>query len=209
MTPDSLKSLLALLAAGAIGIATLAAVGVAIRTDQFDDPAWKTLATLWVALLCGGAAGAGLRLVERRDLTAVGWAGLAIGVASFIVFAVVIWNENLWDENEDIIVKLLATSLALVVAALLVASLRPQLVLADRRMSIVYYVAAGVIAFTALTAVVLLWAWELPFLGGAGGQPSERAEDLALRLMLALFALSVGAYLATPFIERALTRRSH
>ena len=188
-----------------VGIATLAALAVAIGTGEFDDREWKVVATVWAALLCGGAAGAGLRLILRRDLPIVGTACFLIALASFIVFAVTIWNDGLWDDHAETLFKLCVSGLALVVAALVVASLRLQLEVGHPAVRIAYYVAAALATVTALVSVGLLWAWELQFFDGDGG--GEELEDSAQRLLLALFTLSVGAYLATPLLQWALPRR--
>jgi hypothetical protein len=70
-------------------------------------------------------------------------------------------------------------------------------------------VALGVLAVAWAGAcfygLILLWSWDASF--GNGGGANENVADAPQRVLLALFSLSVIAYLATPLIARALPER--
>ena len=58
---------------------------------------------------------------------------------------------------------------------------------------------------TTFYGLILLWSWDASF--GNGGGANENVADAPQRVLLALFSLSVIAYLATPLIARALPER--
>ena len=81
---------------GAAGILILAALVAmtAIARGEFGDTDAKILGTLFVLLLAGATAIAGLALVERATLAAFGWLTTAVAGVAFAVVALAIWSEG-------------------------------------------------------------------------------------------------------------------
>lgn len=189
---------LSLLAVGA-----LAALGVLARGGEVDDTDWRLLGTLGAALFCGSAALTALRFGMPYRATA------ALPIAAFAFLALALWSEALWDHGTENVAKAVLSSLTVTLAVLLIAALRLQTPFTNARVWLASISVSGLIAVTTMLALVLLWSWNAPFLDeGSGG--SENVANVAQRILIALFALSVLSYLALPFAARMLTRpRDH
>jgi hypothetical protein len=184
-------SLLGLLAAGA-----LAAFGVILRGGEFDETDWRLVGTLAAALLCGSAALATLRFGLPVSLFAV------LPLTAFAVLGVAIWSESVWESNRAGFAKLVISALAGTLAMLMVASLRLQTPIMGRPAARLYLGVSALILMTMLFGLVLLWSWDASFFN-SGGEP-ENVANVAQRVLLALGALSVIGYLATPLLARLL-----
>jgi hypothetical protein len=181
----------------ALALGALAALGVIARGGEMSETDWRLIGTLWTVLFCGSATLVALRFRIPYRAFAV-----APGLA-FAVVVVAIWSDRIWDGDAEIVAKTVLSVLAATLCLLLVGSLRLQTAFVDRRVTLVYLAVAALLVVTTVYALLLLWAWNAPFVeGGVGG--TENVANAAQRVLFALFSLSVLAYLATPLLSRVL-----
>jgi hypothetical protein len=187
----------AIVVLGALVLGALAALRVIARGGEMSETDWRVIGTLWAALFCGSAALVALRF--RLPYRAV---AVAPAVA-FLVVIVAIWSDRIWDGDAEIVAKVVLSVLAITLCVLLVGSLRLQTAFIDRRLTFVYFAVAALLVVTTVYALLLLWAWNAPFVEGGVGA-SENVANAAQRVLFALFSLSVLGYLATPLLPRVL-----
>lgn len=140
-------------AAAILIVAALIAVSAILRGD-FGETDAKVLGTLLSLLVASGAAVAGLALVERRVSPALGWAAVAGAVLSFLLQAAAIWDEF----SSDALTKWAVTSIAVLLALLLVATQR-LLVREERLLTLFRGTAAMAVVATGL-ATIGIWTEE-------------------------------------------------
>jgi hypothetical protein len=190
-----LRRLLWGIGAGVLVIAALAGLIATASKDRFEERHVRILATVWVALLCGAALMAGLRLLERRMLPVF---GLVLAVAApigFILFAIPIWDE---DRETERWARIVLSDFFLIVSGLIFASLRLAVAAVERVVLAVVLVVAT--ALVAVNAMGLYWIWTYePFERG-----SSSLVDWGGRALVALFLLAVIGYLLAPILERTL-----
>jgi hypothetical protein len=179
-----------------LGTAALAGLGVVLRGGEFDDTDWRLVGTLAAALLCGSAALTALRFGLPVSLFAV------LPLTAFVVLAVALWSDRVWESNQAGFAKLVISAVALTFALLMVGSLRLQTPITGRPTAWLYLGVSALILVTTLFGLALLWSWDAPFFDG-GGEP-ESVANVAQRALLALGTLSVIGYLATPLLARLL-----
>lgn len=187
---------LALSLLGLLGTAALAGLGVVLRGGEFDDTDWRLVGTLAAALLCGSAALTALRFGLPVSLFAV------LPLTAFVVLAVALWSEGVWESNQAGFAKLVISAVAGTFALLMVGSLRLQTPITGRPAARLYLGVSALILVTMLFGLALLWSWDASFIDG-GGEP-ESVANVAQRALLALGTLSVIGYLATPLLARLL-----
>ena len=91
-----LRRLFWLGAAVLFSIAALVAIA-AVLGSGFGDTQDRILATCGIAFVCGAATLAGLACIDRGVIRAVGWAAVALGIASFAVWTGAAWTEGVSD----------------------------------------------------------------------------------------------------------------
>jgi hypothetical protein len=188
-----------------LAVGAVASVAVAARGGELDDTDWKAIGTLWAALLCGSAALGAVTVARRPGYLGVAVAGTAIGVASFAFIALAIWNDSLWADDPERLLKGVATALLASLTTLLVVSLRFQAPWTTRATALASLAVSALIVLTTIYALVLLWSWDAPFFdGGSGGGD---VANVPQRILLVLFALSVLGYLALPLVARLMPPR--
>jgi hypothetical protein len=177
-------------AAALLGVAALVAI-VALVRGEFTDTDFNILASLAITLGAGSTALAGLALVERKELTQLGWAAILVAIGGYVTVLWDIWTES-WDDEAT------ATALLLMGVALLAATGR--LLLRRPALEPVYAAHLVLSAFATAGTIWVIWddadtsdalgkllgsawilaalAWFLiPVLGrssGGGGGPTER-----------------------------------
>jgi hypothetical protein len=166
-------------AAAILIVGALIAVAAIVRGD-FGDTEAKILGTL-LALLVAGATGiTGLALVERREAPTLGWTAVVGAALCFVLQAAAIWDEF----SDDALTKLGTSSMAILLALLLIATQR-ALLREDRLAKLFYATAASAGLATGLT-VVGIWQEE-----GGYWQP------------VAVFSiLAVLGYFLLPVVQR-------
>ncbi len=197
VTP-SLSRVATAAAVGALALAALAALAVIARGGEVDETDWRLVGTLLAALFCGSGAMTALRFqLPYRFVTAV-------PLAAFAFLAIALWSERVWGNHAETVAKGVLSAVALTLAVLLVASLRLQTPFTSAQVWLAYVAVSALIVVTTLLALALLWSWDAPFIDGGSGR-EENVASVAQRGLLALFALSVLAYLALPLVTRLLT----
>jgi hypothetical protein len=186
--------------AAAAVVLALAAVQQALSRD-LEDVHWRIAVTTWGALLCAGALLAGVRMLERERRSPFGWTSVALPLPALILFAVAAWSESVWDRWGETFGKTVLTAFFLLVSAIVLTTLR---LLSDTRQPVVRWL---VVAVTALVVVAnAVWLGSLWPTSPDEVGDSERVETGA-RWLVAIFALVVAGYVATPLVDRALRER--
>jgi hypothetical protein len=179
-------------AAAVLGAAALVAVAAVLRGD-FTETDGEILGVLATALLAGGVALAGLALVERGDLRALGWATVLGSLVGFVLATIEITSE--FDHER------LSLSVFLVLGALLLIS-TARLMTTDRTDG-VFWVAHVLVTVATAGTLAAIWsepegdawakllatvwilaglAWFLvPVLGRLGGTSHGRVERVVAR----------------------------
>ena len=191
MRPDVPRAA-ALGALVALACGALAALTVLARGGELTDTDWRLIASIVAVLYCGSGVVAAAAVRGFRAFAALP----ALGAAALLV---AIWNDG-WSDWE-LVGKVVLTALVVALAVLLLASLRLLTVFTRRTVWAFYAAVSALIALTALVALVLLWSWNPGFFDGG---PGENVANVAQRVLIALFALSVAGYLATPLLARVL-----
>ena len=162
---------------------------VAIAHGRLSETDGRIIATLLVALLAGGAAIAGIELIERRRIRPLAWLVLGGAIVEFGFMEIGVWTFV--DESENRYLKWGWTALFWVLPTILI----PTAVLFIRsrqfERSLVPLIAACSIAVAGLLTA-LLWM---------GGN-----HDSTGRLTAALAVVLVTGYLVGPALERGLPR---
>jgi hypothetical protein len=169
-------------AAAVLVAAALVSVSAILRGD-FGETDAKVLGTLLSLLVAGATVVTGLGLVERGVQPALGWIAVVGAVVCFALQAAAIWDGF----SDDVLTKASTTSMALLLALLLVATQR-TLLREERLVKLFYATAAAAGLAVALTAVGI-WTEE-----GAFWQP-----------VAVLSILAVLGYLLLPVAQHVTT----
>ena len=180
--------------AAGLSLAGIIAVFLAARESELGEIHARLAATIGAALLCGGVALAGVRLIERAQLLVYALANLALAALGFALFAVAIWNDDIVGERYG---KALLTALLLLVSALVVSTLR---LLVDRSVRPAWLAFLAVAAFVvAADLIALVGIWRT----GSNEVGESDLVDDGTRALIAFFALAVVGYLVAPLVQRA------
>ena len=171
-------------AAATLVVAALIGVAGLLRSE-FTETDGRILLTLLTLLVAGGAALAGLALVERSSFVALGWLATVVAVASFVLITAATWR----DYDDDLLTKLAGIAAVTLIAVLLAST---QLLLHRSR----------------LQAVVLgTWlALALAVSGTAIGILGEKEHgDTLWKAVGSLWILGVLGWLLVPVLQRFTT----
>ena len=182
-------------AAALVIVAAAGILSVAGRSGFFDTEDWQLLLTLVAAFLCGACATAGLRLLERRPVDPLGWLAVAVAAASAVILPVGIWWMDGWREHGELLGKLVATALVLLISTLALTTLR-----LTRRPGSRF--AFGLFTVTVLCAIgvdalALAKIWSL-----SRSDTTSATGSAGARVMLALGIVGVLSFLLTPLTDR-------
>lgn len=197
MRPD-VERLAWMLPVALLGVAALLAVTSVVRNGELEEVHFRILGTALVGLLCGGAALAGLMLLERRQLVPFALAAIAAAPVQFGLAAVAIWNDDVVHETYA---KALMSAFLLLVSTLIVATLRLLLAASLRPVWIVFLAVAALAAAGDVLGLVGIWST-----GPDEVADSDLVDDGG-RALIAIFTLVVVGYLAGPLLERSLRAR--
>lgn len=100
-------------AAGALVVAALIGISALLSSD-FSETDWQILLTLLALVVASGTATAGLAVSERGHTT-VGWGGVALALAAFVVIAAATWDAF----DSESLAKLAGTAAFALIATLL------------------------------------------------------------------------------------------
>ena len=174
-------------------VSALAGLIAIASKGRFDERHVRVLVTVWVALLCGSALMAGLRLLERGALPVFG-AALAIAAPmAFVIFAIPIWDEDRVTERWG---RIVLSNFFLIISGLIVASLRLAVWAVDRIVLAIVLAVAAALALVNAIGLYYIWTYD------TSGDESSSLVDWGGRLLVALFLLAVTGYLIAPMIER-------
>ena len=175
-------------AAAVLVAAALVALAAVLRGD-FSDNDGRILITLGALLYTGGAALAGLAVVERGRARFVGWAVVAFAPVCLALVAWAIWSF-VFDGGGNETADKLAWSSVLVVLAGLIAT--TALLLAGRRETVALAAASAALAgLAAALSVAGVWA--------------EPSGDAYIKLVAVLWILAALAYFLVPVVQRSGT----
>jgi hypothetical protein len=169
------------LGAAAILVAAALISVVAILRGGFSETDGRILGTLGALLYTGAALLAGLALVDRRVVAALGWATALLSAVAFALLATAIWTDDdrTWRLAVSAALYLFAGSIA---ATGLLLTARPML----RRLAL----AAGLLAAIAVSlTLVPLW------------RDADPGSGLAKAMGVA-WVLAALAYLLAPVLQR-------
>lgn len=173
-----------LAAAAAVGVATLAALGVLLTGEPGESDA-RMVATLAGVLLCGAGAVAGLELVDRPGLRPLGVLVVLAALVDFVLYTLGVWEAEPFDGEDSGFLKMVPTGLVWGIAILVAAAC---LLTSNRRVRSLAAAAAAVAAGFAAVATGLIWA--------------ENDADGWLKLLGSLAILMVGGFLLVPLLRR-------
>ena len=180
--------------AAVLALGALAGLVGVISGDRFTERHVRILATAWLALLCGAALLAGLRLLEQRTFFLFGATLAAAAPVAFVLFALPIWDH---DRETLRWGQIVLSTLFLILSGLILASLRLAVEARDRIVLAVVFAVA--LALAVVDAIALYYIWSFP--EGEEGTPGSLV-DYGGRLLVALFVLAVLGYLLAPIVER-------
>ena len=167
-------------AAAILVVAALIGIAGLLRSD-FTDTDGKILLTLLALLVSSGTAVAGLTLVERDSLAAVGWGAVVVSVLSFALITATTWD----DFDSETLGKLGGTAALALIATLLGTT---QLMLHRGR-------------FTALVAGTWLALW-LAFAVTTSGIWAESNGDSLWKAAGTFWILGLLGWLLLPVLQR-------
>ena len=182
-----------------MAVASLVGIAAALGGGEFDELQARVLGTAAAGLVAGGAALAGLFIVERDVRQPLGWIVVGVAVVTFAALALAIWWESGWDRHGERLGRVVLSAVALLLAAVVVGTLRRALGLELRPVHLAFWAVAGLVGVTAVFAVAAIW---VPSVDDVSGQTEN--VDLAERSLVALFVAIVGSFLVLPLLERAL-----
>jgi hypothetical protein len=168
-------------AAATLVVAALIGVAGLLRSD-FTETDGKILLTLLTLLVAGGAAIAGLALVERSTFVTFGWFATVVAIASFVFITAATWR----DFDDDLLTKMAGVAAVILVAALLVST---QMLLHRGR----------------LLAVVVA-NWVTLFLAAAGttiGILGEEESGALWKAVGTFWILGLLGWLLVPVLQRS------
>jgi hypothetical protein len=175
-----LRRIFLLGAAALASLAALVAIGAVLNGD-FGETESKLFATLAATFVGGSAAVAGIALLARGASVPLGYAGVALAVGGYLL-----WAEQIWAEHDsDGYWKLLIVILTWTLAVLLVSTNR-LLVHSERLARTLYPATAAVAGAAALTATVMLL----------------REEGDGWQLFAVLLILAVLGEVLAPILDR-------
>ena len=167
-------------AAATLVVAALIGVAGLLRSE-FTETDGQILLTLLTLLVAGGAALAGLALVERATFTAFGWFATVVAVASFVLITAATWR----DFDDDGLTKLAGVAAVTLIAALLVST---QMLLHRGRL---------------LAVVVATWLTLcLAALGTTIGILGESESDELWKAVGTFWILGLLGWLLVPVLQR-------
>ena len=172
-------------AAGILVVAALVAIAAIIRSD-FSETDGRILVTLAALLYTGGAALAGLALVDRGRARALGW---TVAAAAPVCLALVIWAvwtfvfDGGGNEEAD---KLAWSSVLALLSGLMATT---GILLARRRGLVRLAAAAGVLAAVA-AALSIAAVW------------SENPSDAFTKTLAVFWILAALCYFLVPVLQR-------
>jgi hypothetical protein len=172
-------------AAAILVVAALVALG-AIAQGRFSDTDGRILLTLTALLYTGGAALAGLALVDRRIVATLGWLVAAASPVCLALVSWAIWSFVEEGESNATPDKLAWSSVLVLLAGLLAAT---ALLLARRRAFVRLAATSGVLSGAAAAlSVVGIW--------------TEPHHDAYVKVLAALWILAALAYFLVPVLQR-------
>jgi hypothetical protein len=175
-------------AAAVVG-AAIAAIVTVVRGEPGEADV-KAVFSLVAVFLCGGAAIAALRLIERLGLRVLGALVLIAAAVELFLLELGIWKAVFFDGESSAYVKLVPSVLAWAIATIVIATL--PLVVDGRRILLAAVALVGACALAGATlATTMVWR-EVDSTGWA-------------KTLAVLAILMVAGYLLTPIAER-LTR---
>ncbi|HEY3578464.1 MAG TPA: hypothetical protein VGK68_10840 [Gaiellaceae bacterium] len=176
----SIRRLFWLGAAILFSVAALVAIG-AVLGAGFGSTQEHIVLTCVIAFVTGGTALAGLACLDRRVIEPVGWAAVALGLASFLVYTAGIWQDSTGDSYWKAAGVLgVWTLAALVVTTLRLFASSPRLL-----------------------GTVVPATWSAAVLGAAVGSEMILSEDSdPWKLVVVLVILSVLGYALTYVLQR-------
>jgi hypothetical protein len=184
----------------AAGVAAALAV---TRYAELDEEHLRIAATSLAGLFCGAAAVSGLRLLEEGGSArqAVGTILCLVAAATFVLAAIAIWRDDLYDGEPWNFWRALVTGLALTLSGLVLAPLSLLTDLGSRAVRAAFVATALATGTAAAVGIAALWRWD------PDGTTRTTSRDLVLRVVIAFFALGVAAMLATVAVDRSVRRR--
>ena len=166
-------------AAATLVVAALIGVAGLLRSE-FTETDGRILLTLLTLLVAGGAALAGLALIEQ-SIVAFGWLATVVAVASFVFITAATWR----DYDDDALTKLAGIAAVTLIAVLLVST---QMLLHRGRLQAV---------------VVGTWlALALAVSGTTIGILGEEDSDTLWKAVGSLWVLGVLGWLLVPVLQR-------
>jgi MFS family permease len=167
-------------AAATLVVAALIGVAGLLRSE-FTETDGKILLTLLTLLVAGGAALAGLALVERSSFTPFGWFATVVAVVSFVFITATTWR----DFDDDQLTKLAGVAAVTLIATLLVST---QMLLHRGRLQAV---------------VVGTWlGLALAVLGTTIGILGESESDTLWKAVGTFWILGLLGWLLVPVLQR-------
>jgi hypothetical protein len=193
------RILLWLGASAAIVVAALTGIAAILGASEFEVRHARIVGTGIVALAAGGAALAGLATATEEPRRPLGWAVLALAPVTFAALVLAIWWETGWDRHGERLGRVVLSALVLLLAALVVGTIRRALGFELLAVRILFWAYAALVTLTAAFAVAAIWA---PSVDEVGRQ-TERIDTVE-RVLSALFVAIVAGFLLVPLVERAL-----
>jgi MFS family permease len=167
-------------AAATLVVAALIGVAGLLRSD-FTETDGKILLTLLTLLVAGGAAIAGLALIERPSFVAFGWFATVVAVASFVFIAAATWS----DFDNDGLTKMAGVAAVALIAMLLVST---QMLLHRGRL-------LAIVIATWLTLFLALSGTTIGILG-------EEESDALWKAVGTFWILGLLGWLLVPVLQR-------
>ena len=180
-----LRRILWIGAAAILVAAALVALAAVLRGD-FSDNDGRILVTLAALLYTGGAALAGLALLERSRARALGWSIVAAAPVCLALVAWAIWSFVFDGGGNETAGKLAWSAVLALLAGLLATT---SLLFARTQAARALAVSAGVLAGVA-AALSIAGIW------------SEPSGDGYVKLIAVLWILTVLAYFLAPVVQR-------
>ena len=172
--------------AAVILIAAALVAVVAVLKGEFSDTDGRILLTLGALLYTGGAALAGLALVDRGPVRLLGWLVVAAAPVCLVLIAWAVWSFSFDGGGNET-----ADKLAWSAAIALLAGLLPttSLLLARRRALEALALAEGAVAaLAAALSIIGIWA--------------EPSDDTFVKVVAVVWILAALTYFLVPVLQR-------